>query len=228
MDRESFLSSVAARLGRQRHQAPSTRVAVGVPSFHGEASLGADLVERFALELAAVGGECVSLGAGESVGDALHAVLERFDAKRIVTWARSELSRFELARLWARGASAFLDPGLSSEEELRARLLEADVGITAVDYALAETGTLVLSAAGTRPRGVSLLPSLHVALVEERQIVPRLGDALAAFSSLAERGVMPSAVHFVTGPSRTSDIENDLTIGVHGPAAVVAIVRRSA
>jgi L-lactate dehydrogenase complex protein LldG len=228
MDRESFLSSVAERLGRKRHQAPSAREVIGVPEFHREGRLGDDLVERFALELSRVGGECISLGASDSVDEALHGVLERFAAKRIVTWARSELLGFELGRLWARGARAFLQPGLSNEEELRSALLEADVGITSVDYALAETGTVVLSAASTRPRGVSLLPSLHVALVDERQIVPRLGEALAGFSALAERDAMPSAVHFVTGPSRTSDIENDLTIGVHGPAAVIVIVRRDA
>jgi L-lactate dehydrogenase complex protein LldG len=228
MDRESFLRSVAARLGRTRQQAPPTRDAIGVPAFHCESSLGPDLVERFALELSAVGGECIALAASDSVDDVLHGVLERFAAKRIVTWARSELTRFELGRLWARGARAFLEPGLSKEEELRSALLEADVGITSVDYALAETGTLVLSAASGRPRGVSLLPSVHVALVEERQIVPRLGDALAGLFSLGEKGELPSAVHFITGPSRTSDIENDLTIGVHGPAAVVALVRRRA
>ena len=227
MDRESFLSSVALRLGRKRHQAPSIRDAIGVPAFHRESSLG-DLVERFALELSAVGGECIQVRATESVDDALHGVLERFAAKRIVTWARSEFVGFELDRLWARGARAFLDPGFDQEDALRSELLVADVGITTVDCALAETGTVVLSASTTRPRGVSLLPSLHIALVDEREIVPRLGDALSRLSSLDASGAMPSAVHFVTGPSRTSDIENDLTIGVHGPAAVIAIVRRRA
>jgi L-lactate dehydrogenase complex protein LldG len=228
MDREAFLSHVAARLGRKRHQAPSTRDAIGVPAFHREAALEGDGVERFARELSAVGGECLSLESSESVDDALHGVLERFAAKRIVTWARSEFAEFELARLWARGARAFRDPGLIEERALRAESLRADVGITTVDYAIAETGTVVLSASVTRPRGVSLLPALHVALVDERQIVPRLGDALEGLSAQAGAGALPSAVHFVTGPSRTSDIENDLTIGVHGPAAVVAIVRRRA
>ena len=85
----------------------------------------------------------------------------------------------------------------------------------------------MIAASRARPRGVSLLPSLHVALVRESRIVFRLGEALAHFAALGPFA-QPSAVHFITGPSRTSDIENDLTIGVHGPAAVVALVRRGA
>jgi L-lactate dehydrogenase complex protein LldG len=85
------------------------------------------------------------------------------------------------------------------------------------------TGSLVLSASTTRPRQVSLLPTVHLALVREDQLVDRMGEALSSYAS----GAMPSAVHFVTGPSRTSDIENDLSIGVHGPAAVSVILWRN-
>jgi L-lactate dehydrogenase complex protein LldG len=66
-----------------------------------------------------------------------------------------------------------------------------------------------------------LLPSVHIAVLFASQIRPDLG---AAFEALAARSGLPSAAHVITGPSRTSDIENDLTIGVHGPSAVTAIV----
>ncbi len=100
-----------------------------------------------------MGGECVSVSASESVDEALHGVLDRFAANRIVTWARSELAEFELGRLWARGARAFLDPGFDEEDALRTYLLQADVGITSVDYAVAETGSVVLSASTARLAG---------------------------------------------------------------------------
>jgi len=66
---------------------------------------------------------------------------------------------------------------------------------------------------------VSLAPPTHLALARQGQLVPRLSDALSGLGKAP-----PSAVHFVTGPSRTSDIENDLSIGVHGPARVFVIV----
>ena len=62
---------------------------------------------------------------------------------------------------------------------------------------------------------------MHVAIVPASRIVATTSDA---FADLARRADMPSSVIFVTGPSRTSDIENDLTIGVHGPAAVAVFI----
>jgi L-lactate dehydrogenase complex protein LldG len=108
--------------------------------------------------------------------------------------------------------------------DFRARAFKAHVGITTVDHAVVNTGTLALSAGPGRPRSVSLLPSVHLALVRESQLVDRIG---IAFESYRGSGRAPSsAVYFITGPSRTSDIENDLTIGVHGPAAVSVILWR--
>jgi hypothetical protein len=78
-------------------------------------------------------------------------------------------------------------------------------------------GSLLVTAAPTRPRALSLLSSVHIALLFATQIRPTLG---AAFALLEARDELPSGAHVITGPSRTSDIENDLTIGVHGPSAV--------
>ena len=112
----------------------------------------------------------------------------------------------------------------NTREDYRAAALRAEVGITAVDFAVAETGSLVLSSGPGRPRSVSLLPSVHIALVQEAQILASLGEALTQGMQPGQRP--PSAFYLVTGPSRTSDIENDHTIGVHGPAAVSVLVLR--
>ncbi len=238
MDREAFLNRIAGRLGRQRrHEAPERRER-GVPEFYREAPLGSaqglDLCERFKLELENVGGEALLVDSLPEAHAALRVVLARWHAQRIVTWARPELAEWQLDWLWRAARSptgenararAYLDPGLEDEQALRTALLSADVGITAVDFAVANTGTLVVSAAPGRPRSVSLLPTLHLALVKQTELVARLGEALAAYAALGRDGI-PSALHCITGPSRTSDIENDLTIGVHGPAAVTAIVWR--
>lgn len=227
MDREAFLNRIAARLGRPRLRHAPERALVGVPEFHREQPFGADhppdLPERFAFELTRVGGEVLFARDLHGLHARLRGVLERWQAERVIGWARAELAGFDLDWLWELPeARAFGDPGLASEAELRRALLGADVGVTGVDFAVANSGTLVLSAAPGRPRGVSLLPTLHVALVRQSQLVPRMGEALSGYD--ASKAGLPSAVHFITGPSRTSDIENDLTIGVHGPASVIALM----
>jgi L-lactate dehydrogenase complex protein LldG len=63
---------------------------------------------------------------------------------------------------------------------------------------------------------------MHVVLLDSSRIVARMGEA---FEKLARARTLASSLIFVTGPSRTSDIENDLTIGVHGPASVVVLIR---
>jgi L-lactate dehydrogenase complex protein LldG len=179
---------------------------------------------RFKTELEAVGGMVHVAESLVAAHAALRDELERWTARRVVSWARSEFSGWQLGWLWSEGrARAWLDPPLDSETALRKELLECEVGITAVDHAVIGTGTLVLSATRPRPRSVSLLPTVHVALVRESQLVAKMGEVLRAYRAAPP---LPSAIHFITGPSRTSDIENDLTIGVHGPAAVTAIVWR--
>ena len=90
----------------------------------------------------------------------------------------------------------------------------------ACDAAIAETGTIVMASSPTRGRTVSLLPPLLIAVLRKEDIV---FDSTRIFRRLAE-SPMPSQVIFKSGPSRSSDIENDLTIGVHGPGSLHVIV----
>jgi len=97
----------------------------------------------------------------------------------------------------------------------RERLLDCDLGITAAQKGVAETGTLVLLSSSERHRLTSLVPPVHVALLEAADILPGLGDALATTREAS--GELPTLVTFITGPSRTGDIELQLVVGVHGP-----------
>ena len=100
-------------------------------------------------------------------------------------------------------------------------IFEFDVGITTAQAAIAETGTLVLDSAREHHRLVSLVPSVHVAIVDAATIFQTLGEALAF---IHQNGNISPAVTFITGPSRTADIELTLTIGVHGPQELYVIV----
>lgn len=91
---------------------------------------------------------------------------------------------------------------------------DAGLGLSEVELAVAETGTLVQDGTDPQQRLVSMLPPVHVALVPTGGLVEQLGEAIAL---LNQRKVLPGYISFISGPSRTADIERVLTIGVHGP-----------
>lgn len=96
------------------------------------------------------------------------------------------------------------------------------VGITASFCAIAETGTMLLLSGAQTPGSTSLLPETHVAIVPTGRIVKGMEDAWALVR--AERGELPRATNFVSGPSRTADIEQTLVLGAHGPYRVHIIL----
>lgn len=102
----------------------------------------------------------------------------------------------------------------------------AGAGITGVDWVLAESGTLVLSSVTEGAQVASLAPPIHIALYRRSQLVGSLDEVLAklAISSSPDRPTPGRAVVFITGTSRTADIEQILVRGVHGPREVYAIL----
>jgi L-lactate dehydrogenase complex protein LldG len=99
----------------------------------------------------------------------------------------------------------------------------ADAGITAPDYAIADTGTLVEITGRNLDRTVSLVPPWHVAIVKEEKVLRSLHDLWPKVVSAKES----HTITFITGPSRTADIEQILTIGVHGPKEANLILLRT-
>lgn len=99
--------------------------------------------------------------------------------------------------------------------DLRLHSVEADLGVSGLDLAIAETGTLAQDAGDMDSRLVSMLPPVHVALVRTDCLVATLREALERYQR--DLHTLPSYLTFISGPSRTADIERVLTIGVHGP-----------
>jgi len=92
------------------------------------------------------------------------------------------------------------------------------VGITGAFCAIAETGTLMMCSGPDTPPAASLLPETHIAVLRRERIVVGMEDAWALLRG--EHGVLPRAVNFISGPSRTADIEQTVTLGAHGPYRV--------
>ena len=106
-----------------------------------------------------------------------------------------------------------------SADEQRTIAAEAGMGITGADYAIAETGSVVLLSRPDTSRLVSLVPPVHVAIVFPDQLIETLDDLLVLRRAAYYEGGMDMDryLNLITGPSRTADIEQKLVVGVHGP-----------
>jgi len=111
--------------------------------------------------------------------------------------------------------------GFTDREELRALCATAQFGITSADYALANTGTMVMIASPREQRLVSLLPPVHIAVIPVARLLASLEELLETLPRPAD---VTSSTVFITGPSRTADIEQILVRGVHGPGTVHVVL----
>ena len=208
-----FLDRVktAAAAGRAYRVAPCGEVTDRT----GYIGVAGDLVERFAAEVNLVGGQAHVVQDIAHVRRTLLDLIRTYDARSALCWRHPVLDRVGLdAALTQAGVKPVRHDSLASlaPDERQRLILAADLGITCADFAIAETGTLALLAKPGQERLASLAPPVHVAIIERAQILPDLCDL---FDRLG--GDLPSNLVLVTGPSKTGDIELELTTGVHGP-----------
>ncbi len=111
--------------------------------------------------------------------------------------------------------------GIRDRDELRELCASVEAGITSADYALADTGTLVLLSTPAEARMISLLPPAHIAVVPSSRLLTGLDEL---FTLLPDPAAAASAMVLVTGPSRTADIEQILVRGVHGPGEITVVL----
>ena len=110
---------------------------------------------------------------------------------------------------------------------LRQKFIDAAVGISGANMAIAETGTIVLVTNEGNADLTTTLPPVHIALFGIDKVVATLDDAVAVLRMLPRSGtgqIMTSYVNWITGPSRSADIEQSLTIGVHGPREMHCVI----
>lgn len=210
--RERILGSIRTALGRSgpvpQSEAALERERLGAHPVGPRPALDWDPIERFRERAKLLSSTVDDVTAWSEVPAAVAGYLGTQGLPlQGVVWA--DLPRCD----WA-GA------GLSMEAR---RATGADlVGITGCFCAIAETGTLLcLSGEGTPP-STSLLPETHIALVPCSRIVKTMEDAWALVRS--ERPHMPRAANFISGPSRTADIEQTLVLGAHGPYRVHVVL----
>lgn len=180
-----------------------------------------DAVARFTHELTTLGGFVHQAPARDAsvVAELIATLTIEAVVKRALLWDDTWLPVPGLAAaLAAKGFDIdHQHPTDLSTMGRREELAAATVGITGAEAALSETGSVVLVSGPGRGRLASLLPPVHVALVERARLVRSLPDLLLSRPELATAG---SNLVCITGPSRTADIEHTLSRGVHGPREV--------
>ena len=184
-----------------------------------------ELMEQFATTAGLRGWNVCRATDGESALDYVVSLGHRLG---VASAARSEQSVFETVPVDAAlaGSGIICWPAIYADDgerpAVRRRLSETGMGITGADYAVSETGSVIVLPRRGLSRLVSVVPPVHIAIVRPQDVIGTLDDLFTVRRLEYHRngGEMGSYLNFITGPSRTADIEQTIVEGVHGPREV--------
>lgn len=221
-DREQVMNQIRASL-RSAHL-PSARATVPAREIVGQGDR-AEMMASFQRELEPLGGmSYVTTNEADTIARVLQ-VLSEANAREILAWEDADFPVRGLGESLSANGYTRLDvcvPGDAAGRRAKLSELErASAGITGALAGLADTGSLALVTQPGQARLISLLPPLHIALLPVSRLYATMASFFAAHPDVTQRG---SNLIFVTGPSRTADIELTLTRGVHGPKFLHAIL----
>ncbi|MGQ9928531.1 MAG: LutC/YkgG family protein [Chloroflexaceae bacterium] len=188
----------------------------------------ADLVAQFCEEVAKLEGRAYPVADVEEALEVIGRLLDERNARQVLAWDLAQIDLPGLTALLAGRGVSLLDAGVQGpgRKERLQTLEPVPVCLSGVDCAIAESGSLVLRHGPGRPRLASLLAPAHIAVVRRSQLVRGLGEALTLLRERHGAALFDATSHltFITGPSRTADIEMTLSLGIHGPPEVHVVV----
>lgn len=148
--------------------------------------------------------------------------------KSVVAWQHPLIENLNLpAALSQQDVDVFFTGLKEPETEtLRQHIIDSYMGITAADFCMADTATLVMRARAGQARSVSLVPAIHIAVIELNQIIADLKElyALLKWDPQTKKEGLTNCMTFICGPSKTADIEATMVHGAHGPREVYVFV----
>ncbi len=158
-----------------------------------------DLYTHFSTKLEQSSGSCERIDSYEQIADSVDAYLltRELKPKIRVAPALTEI-------VWNKSLEVSYGNSRGNDP----------ISVTPAFCAVAETGSVVLLSGEKTPTTLNFLPDVHIVILFEEQILPRIEDA---WVKLRAAGTMPRTVNFITGPSKTADVEQTLQIGAHGP-----------
>ncbi len=189
----------------------------------------AQTLDRLARTAAAASWSVRRARDAEEAAEAVASIAQQTGAKSVIRSSEDVFKRVDVdSALRSVGAApAILASGRSRRRgQLRDMAFRADLGVAGVAYAVAETASCVIVPRRGVARLASLAPPSLALIVEPEQVLETLDDffALTRLDRMQSRSRGPNYVNFISGPSRTADIEQTLTIGVHGPGDVHLII----
>ncbi len=175
-----------------------------------------DLADRFTKALTAAQGEVRRAQSFESAWAEVEKILHEVGAQAVVANDEPPLNTVEPTQRWPDWEWHIVG---QTAGDLRQFCARADVGLSGVEAALAETGGIVIRSGAGQSRLAALLPPVHVALTPVSCLTADVFTWTAA-----RAGKMPANVTIISGPSKTADIEFTLTLGVHGPGHLIVVL----
>lgn len=222
IDPQDFLSYLALQLGRPT---PMSVEPIEVQLPHYTLNSQEERMDILLKNWESLGGKGAKAKTPDEVVQALKSWFgdpepQWLNSTSIVTWGElPDLAKSAFEQLqWKTYAYPSSN---SSRSERIASIASAELGVTGVDYGIVQSGSIVLKSNSTRGRAVSLVPPRHLAFLAASQIKDELAQIM---EELLKEGTPPAAIELISGPSRTSDIEMDLSIGVHGPIEVYLVI----
>lgn len=224
---DEFLAPIKERLGHVGERpAPAFDASLAVQPHVTDELDKAALIERFCAEAAALGTE-LSRCTWENLGKTVVHVVQENGAGRVILPSEARFDDLQITqKLVAHVANDVVrwDPARGRERNIELAA-SANIGITFVYAGIAETATVVQPCSAECGRSVSLLPSVHIAIIDAKTIVPAMRDVLARMNADRAAGNdLASQTVFISGPSNTADIELVRVEGVHGPTKVTYII----
>ena len=168
-----------------------------------------NLKECFRAELEAVSGVCFICKTQQEVVEQIRQILQEQQSDTLFTRDKTILTLLKENDI----------PATDSDEAF----IDMKVGITACEFLIARTGSIMVSSAGDSGRQMNIYPPIHIILAQSNQLVEYPSDALLAIQQKYNND-LPSIVSLISGPSRTADIEKTLVLGAHGPKALYVIL----
>lgn len=221
-----FIVNISQRLGRPMPKTPPEHPFRGAPPFWKEhtRAIAADparMIAQFIECWQQAGGEAKSFPSLDGLRTFIVDTAAEMKARAFIRHRHPLLDELKLEEELSESDWTVWDG--QRPEEMKNKANAADIGVIVADYAVSATGTIVTMSSADKGRSVSLLPPMLIAIVPASCIRSSLGEVMSQISAIGmER--MPAGIHFISGPSRSADIENDLTIGVHGPGIVYALI----
>lgn len=196
-----ILENIRRSLGRTEQTPPGLRPAIFESRHAGSAD---SEIEHFLDEIKKLSGVGQKLSHAE-IKSALKTLVVEQNIRKATMWNTPYIEQLNIA-----GHLQSLGVDLISSNSDKYEIAQCDLGITEADFILPETGTLVLRSSAEKPRAVSLTPRVHLAILRPEML---RADMHQVFAEAKDSHYLV----FITGPSRTADIELTVTLGVHGP-----------